>query len=213
MSFVCVCGHSGNPGCVVQQPQHLSWVKPALPAPCRGTAGSARALGEHLCLWSSSAVGMPPGVCAGNSSSSSQPQGGAGQGQDTGAAQGPALCSQTCPIPAFLQNSQQRQGSALRLQSQAELLLGNQSCDTPKLCCSSRALLLPPRGFPNPTAATPARTWEDLLAQGTDPNSGVPLWDVSGLWCKTLICTAGRETEAQLWKQLCQREWQCHLKW
>lgn len=75
------------------------------------------------------------------------------------------LCLQSVQSQLLCKTAQNR--AQLRLQCQAELLLRDQRCHSPcccpKLCCSSRALLLPLRGFPNPTAAAPARTWECCL--------------------------------------------------
>lgn len=77
----------------VHQPQHLSWVNPSLPAPC-----SARALGSHLSLWSSSDAGMPPGVCA--VSPFCSPRVGLGRAAGAQEGQDPQRCSEPSPVLA-----------------------------------------------------------------------------------------------------------------
>lgn len=67
-------------------------------------------------------------------------------------------------------------------------MLSTQSCNTPcqspNPCCSSRALLLPPSGFPAPSTRFSSCQDLRLLAQGTDAqNSGVPPWDL----CRAVV--------------------------
>lgn len=150
VSFVRVCGHRGNPEYLMGPcSQHLSWVKPALPAPCRTTAGVPG-------LWGAICPPLIWGCCAHLVQQAARGHMVLLRAQPC--AHRCVLSQLSCRIPT---------GLSTELQSQAELLLRDQRCDSPcwspKLCCSSRALLLPRGGFPNPTAATPARTWQCWL--------------------------------------------------
>lgn len=114
--------------------------------------------------------GDPPGVCAVSSSPGWSSPGGTGQ-----------LCAHRVSSPSRTAQSRAQLG----LQCQAELLLREQRCHSP--CCSPKTVLQ----LQSPAAATErlpkpnsSHSCQDL---GTDHNSGMPLWDVSGLGCKTLF--------------------------